>query len=215
MEPLVPVSTCDGQTNLLWFTLLVQGGAYGRLTFKELWSPLCDSRISLLLQPHPLWDTSESLSHERVSKGVLSQWVLSFSFQVPLYSSPALRYCSLEMSACAPSPSLPFNFPHLSIVNQRYLVCQSPSSLFLFHSSSYQLVAWTEALDLPEHFYCDGQQLLLLTQGGRGIKVLQFASVNTSVKTLVKLGLDQQACKVRHKAFLSHIIIGSNFFSRG
>lgn len=44
--------------------------------------------------------------------------------------------------------------------------------------------------------HCDGQNLLVLREGGRAVSILQFTDVSTSVQQLVKLELIQQATQV-------------------
>lgn len=82
------------------------------------------------------------------------------------------------------------------MLSQHYLVCWAPGALYLFHSASYQLAGWTEGLGPEEHVHCDGNRLLLLSQGGRAVRILQFADISTSLQKLVQLGLYQQANQV-------------------
>lgn len=117
---------------------------------------------------------------------------------------------------CVPSalcPSLPLHFSHLSILSGRYLVCWAPGCLYLFHSASYQLAGWTEALSVEDHVHCDGQNLLVLREGGRAVSILQFTDVSTSVQQLVKLELIQQATQVRMYVWFSQTTYFGTFSS--
>ena len=101
-----------------------------------------------------------------------------------------------DNTVSSPSPTLPLHFSRLSILAQQYLVCCGSGSLYLFHSSSYQLSGWTEALEQQDQVYCDGHSLWVLKEGGRALYSLEFADISTSVQRLVELGLVSQALQV-------------------
>lgn len=106
----------------------------------------------------------------------------------------------LDSVATPPSrSSLPaLHFPHLSTLRQHYLVGWAPgSALYFFLCASYQLAVWTRALGAGDRVHCDGCEVWVLCEGGRGVGVLQVTGVNTAIQELVRLQLYGQACQVK------------------
>lgn len=102
----------------------------------------------------------------------------------------------MSAAQTATAPSLPLHFTTLSILSGCYLVCWGPGCLYFFHTASYQLAGWTEAMGTLDQVYCDGHNLWLLREGGRALQVVQFVDISTSLQQLVQLGLLQQAQQV-------------------
>ena len=70
-------------------------------------------------------------------------------------------------------------------------------TLFLFNPASYKLAARSCDLGNIMNLYCDGQQLFVVCDGGRVVRVVDFLDVGTCVCELVKQKLLEQAVLVR------------------
>ena len=70
-------------------------------------------------------------------------------------------------------------------------------TLFLFNPASYKLAARSCDLGTVVNLYCDGQQLFVVCEGERAVRVVDFMDVGTCVCELVKQNLFEQAVLVR------------------